>query len=203
MAEAKAAAQRQVAAQEALAAATNEQARHAAQAEQKRLTEESRLAQLASEKAAEMAAQANEPGLLQVTVIECSQLKSMDGRWGKNDVYAIVRVSPTVFQKTTTIDESGATPVWNNGEGEDLLFEIDAADTAGMVRVEIMDDDSDEKGKEDHTQDDFIGAAELHFDNAPAGRKWKLDQLIDVVDEKGKLSGKCHLIVRWQPPGRS
>ena len=48
-----------------------------------------------------------------------------------------------------------------------------------MIRVELMDDDSDEKDKGFGAdgQDDFIGAAELHFDNAPAGKKWKLDQV--------------------------
>jgi hypothetical protein len=39
------------------------------------------------------------------------------------------------------------------------------------------------------------------FSNAPAGRKWKLDQWIDIEDEKGHASGQLHLIVRWAPPG--
>lgn len=48
---------------------------------------------------------------------------------GKNDVYAIVRISETIHRRTVTLDESGATPVWNDGKGEELLFEVDAADT--------------------------------------------------------------------------
>jgi hypothetical protein len=43
---------------------------------------------------------------------------------------------------------------------------------------------------------------EMDFKNAPAGKKWKLDdQWIDIQDDKGKVSGKMHLIVRWIPPG--
>ena len=42
---------------------------------------------------------------------------------------------------------------------------------------------------------------ELHFDNAPAGKKWKLDQWVEIEDAKGKVGGEMHLIVRWEPPG--
>ena len=88
-----------------------------------------------------------------------------------------------------------------------------------------MDDDSDEMVKKtgEVKEDDFIGAsvahgrphfssrqlalpsgaAELHFDNAPAAKKWKLDQWVDIVDEKAKAAGKMHIIVRWVPPGQA
>jgi hypothetical protein len=36
-----------------------------------------------------------------------------------------------------------------------------------MIRIELMDDDSEETTGETAKEDDFIGAAELHFDNAP------------------------------------
>ena len=34
-----------------------------------------------------------------------------------------------------------------------------------------------------------------------AGKKWKLNQWLDIVDVKGKATGKMHIIVRWVPPG--
>eukprot|EP01046_Picozoa_sp_COSAG06_P084757 COSAG06_NODE_31530_length_520_cov_0.733967_1_plen_42_part_10 len=30
------------------------------------------------------------------------------------------------------------------GKGEELIFEVDAAETAGKIKLECMDDDSDE-----------------------------------------------------------
>ena len=93
----------------------------------------------------------------------------MDGKNGKNDDYVICHVSDTVFKKTSTISGGGTNPSWNGGQGEELLFEEDAAHIGGHIRLECMDDDSDQVVKKtvEVKADDFIGAAELHFDNAP------------------------------------
>jgi hypothetical protein len=47
------------------------------------------------------------------------------------------------------------------GKGEELIFEVDAAETAGKIKLECMDDDSDEIVKKtgEKKVDDFIGAA--------------------------------------------
>jgi hypothetical protein len=47
------------------------------------------------------------------------------------------------------------------GKGEELIFEVDAAETAGKIKLECMDDDSDEIVKKtgEKKEDDFIGAA--------------------------------------------
>ena len=82
-------------------------------------------------------------------------------RGKKNDAYVICRVSDDVFKRTETIDEGGSNPTWNEGKGEEMLFEVDAAETAGMIRLECMDDDSDEIVKKtgDTKEDDLIGLA--------------------------------------------
>jgi hypothetical protein len=82
-------------------------------------------------------------------------------RGKKNDPYVICRVSDDVFKRTKTIGEGGKNPRWNDGKGEELLFEVDAAETAGKIRLECMDDDADEivKKTKEVKDDDFIGAA--------------------------------------------
>lgn len=82
-------------------------------------------------------------------------------RGKKNDAYVICRVSDDVFKRTETIDEGGRNPTWNEGKGEEMLFEVDAAETAGMIRLECMDNDSDEIVKKtgDTKEDDLIGLA--------------------------------------------
>ena len=83
-------------------------------------------------------------------------------RGKKNDAYVTCRVSD-VFKRTTTIPEGGENPRWNGGEGEELLFEVDAAETAGRICFECKDDDSDEVVKKtgEIKEDDFIGTAVL------------------------------------------
>ena len=70
-------------------------------------------------------------------------------------------MSEDVSKRTETIDEGGSNPTWNEGKGEEMLFEVDAAETAGMIRLECMDDDSDEIVKKtgDTKEDDLIGLA--------------------------------------------
>ena len=109
-AEAAAAAKAMAEAEAAYKAAVDAGAKAKLLEEQTRLQEEARLAELKSKEMEELMAKHTATGVLLVTVIECTQLKSMDGRWGKNDVYAIVRISPTLFKRTVTLDESGATP---------------------------------------------------------------------------------------------
>ena len=109
-AEAAAAAKAMAEAEAAYKAAVDAEAKAKLLEEQTRLQEAARLAELKSKEMEERMAKHAATGVLLVTVIECKQLKSMDGRWGKNDVYAIVRISPTLFKRTVTLDESGATP---------------------------------------------------------------------------------------------
>lgn len=91
----------------------------------------------------------------------CDVLRSCTHRGKKTDAYVICRVSEDVFQRTKTIDEGGSNPVWNGGKGEEMLFEVDAAETAGKIRLECMDDDSDEIVKKtgEVKEDEFIGCA--------------------------------------------
>jgi hypothetical protein len=181
----------------------------------------------------EEAADKVETGRLIITIIECKDLKDKDGGrsntkgsekqsgWGKkNDVYVVVRIGAgeTLSKRTRTIDEGGANPVWSNedggaggGEGEALVFEVDAAEicntttdppTAGEIRLDCMDDDSDEiiKATGEVKADDFIGATQMSFVNSPVGKKWNLpDQWCDLKDERGKRSGRIHVSVSWTP----
>jgi len=118
----------------------------AAEAERARLEEASRKAAAEAEVSRAAAEAAKAKGHLSVTVVECTNLKDMDKKssgtdkgkgWGKeNDVYVVVRVSDTVSKRTTVIQEGGANPKFGeDGEGEDLQFDVDAAETAGAVRL--------------------------------------------------------------------
>ena len=118
----------------------------AAEAERARLEEASRKAAAEAEVSRAAAEAAKAKGHLSVTVVECTNLKDMDKKssgtekgkgWGKeNDVYVVVRVSDTVCKRTTVIQEGGANPKFGeDGEGEDLQFDVDAAETAGAVRL--------------------------------------------------------------------
>ena len=85
---------------------------------------------------------------------------------------------------------------------------VDAAaicngEKAGEIRLDCMDDDSDEvlKATGEVKADDFIGAAEMSFTNAPVGTKWRLDdQWLQLKDEAEKKSGKIRVGVAWMPP---
>ena len=92
--------------------------------------------------------------------------------------------------------------------GEDLAFVMDAAvicngETAGEIRLDCMDDNSDEivKATGEVKADDFIGAAVMSFMNAPVGKKWRLDdQWLPLKDESDKNSGSVRVNADWMPP---
>jgi hypothetical protein len=88
-----------------------------------------------------------------------SALRTWTHRGKKSDAYVICRVSKDVFQRSKTIDEGGSNPTWNGGKGEEMVFEVDAAETAGKIRLECMDDGTDEIVKKtgEIKEDEFIG----------------------------------------------
>jgi hypothetical protein len=124
--------------------------------------------------------------------------------------------------------EVGAGEVLEHGDGagQELLFRLRTAarhvhvaimnvrgsaseggvSTLREARVEVDhqaprgdgdgDDGSDDN---DDDNDDFIGHATLDLGAAPMDRKWKLDQWVPILDERGMDAGSCHLHVRWAP----
>lgn len=61
-------------------------------------------------------------GKMLATIIRGKDLKKMD--WmGGNDVYCKFKAN-SVLKRTQTLDDAGATPVWNFGEGESLQFKL-------------------------------------------------------------------------------
>lgn len=134
---------------------------------------------------------------LSCTVLECKGLSNAD-TFGKNDVY----VSMTVLagskpghgqrRKTTTIDGGGTTPVWANGDGEQLSWDLQT--TPDSVLIEVWDEDVGSK-------DDLLGKVSLPLGTrvlADGGysqaAKWET-----LTNQKGRSAGMVKLALNWHP----
>ncbi|KAI0221324.1 Extended synaptotagmin-3 [Massospora cicadina] len=84
-------------------------------------------------------------GSLKVDVVEGRNLSNMDGMFGKNDAYVIVKVK-NQKHKTNIIAKGGKNPVWN----ESFYFTVSAGDE---VEVEVYDYDK--------IKDDLIGSVKI------------------------------------------
>ena len=99
--------------------------------------------------------------LLRVTIICAKGLKDMDLRGG-NDDYVIVRVNGEAEQRTGTLKNAGANPIWNNGAGETLEF----PDVGPLRRIHVQCYDEDKL-----SADDLIGECTLPLDEIVDGEK--------------------------------
>lgn len=107
-----------------------------------------------------------ESGALLVAVVEATGLGPADVPTGHYSCYAVVEVSPTASRRTSVTLNSGSEPRWNDGNGEELLFDIGPDETTGTIIVTMMN-----AGSVAGNGDDFIGHAELSFANAPMGQR--------------------------------
>ena len=126
---------------------------------------------------------------LRATIIEARGLPKMD-LVGANDPYVTVRVAAQTWQ-TTILDGGGESPVWGEGHGELLNFELEAC---RVPRVELTCFDSD--GMDD---DDEIGSHTLTLQGRPVHTAWELDEWVELRSRKGKTSGEVHIRLEWVP----
>ena len=124
---------------------------------------------------------------LACSIVECKELKKANV-FGKNDVY-VTMTTGGQRRKTSTIEDGGQAPVWADGDGETLSWDVQAAPDS--VELEVWDEDVGSK-------DDLIGRLRVPLgrllaeDGYAAPAEWKT-----LVDEKGATSGMVKLRVNW------
>ena len=123
-------------------------------------------------------------------VVECKGLIKAD-RFGKNDVYVSLSAGNGQTRRTTTIDGGGEAPVWANGDGETVEWDVPTAPES--LLVEVWDEDVGSK-------DDLLGRLTLPLGrvladvgHAQAGA-WQT-----LVDAKGQSAGMVKLSLNWHP----
>lgn len=139
---------------------------------------------------------------LNCSVLECKDLVKADA-FGKNDVYVSMTLQANTNanaasqghgqrRKTSTIDDGGTTPVWANGDGEQLSWDLQT--TPDSVLVEVWDEDVGSK-------DDLLGKITLPLGTrilADGGysqpAKWET-----LTNQKGNSAGMVKLALNWIP----
>ena len=142
---------------------------------------------------------------LMCSVLECSNLKRMDGYFGNNDVFTEVYVAqpdqhPCDPQKTQVLFEAGVSPKWagfdEDKEAHNLIFDLPAKGKIGDVRVRVFD--------WDRTVNEMIG--EVMVTKLPeCGEKdWSVCAWHTLLEDKGdgktKRCGRVRLYFRWARP---
>ena len=114
-----------------------------------------------------------------VTVLECQQLKRMDGLLSKNDAYVVVKLNEREPQRTPTLENEN-NPVWE--EENVLVFE--GIDKINQLIVSVFDEDK--KG-----DDDEIGSVTL------VSQDGQLDPGVLGLEEKERSEAWAHPETRW------
>lgn len=131
-------------------------------------------------------------------VMECKGLAKAD-RFGKNDVYVSMTLMASNAaagqgqqRKTSTIDGGGAAPIWENGDGESLGWDLQTAPDS--VLLEVWDEDAGSK-------DDLLGKISLPLGNRVLSEggyaqpaKWET-----LTNAKGDSAGMVKLSINWHP----
>eukprot|EP01052_Picozoa_sp_SAG31_P004376 SAG31_NODE_181_length_21114_cov_99.705211_2_plen_1026_part_00 len=140
-------------------------------------------------------------GILKCTVIEATDLKSMD-RFGKNDPYVIIKApmwnasrevwSEALSRQTTVIQGGGSAPKWGRGQnGETYVFE-EALKIPRRVQFSCYDSDKNE--------DEHIGTGFLNLGDTEELAVWTVNSWIDLmVEGKREVAGKLHVQIEWDP----
>ena len=125
-----------------------------------------------------------------VTILAGRDLPKMDFR-GHNDTYVKVTIGENTL-KTSTINNGGPNPVWNEGNGEMLEFSPIIVERIPIINIACWDDDIG-------ATDDLIGSTSLNMDASPIDEKWN-DSVWIALRRKGKMpKGQLHVKIEYNP----
>jgi hypothetical protein len=117
--------------------------------------------------------------------MQCEGLPKSD-TFGKNDVY-VGLAAARQSRKTKTLDGAGANPIWCDGEGETLNWNL--GETPDHLDVTVWDEDVDD--------DDLIGQCQIPLKQHLADSGWTQEAWYHLEDIKGRSAGRIKLRLTW------